>query len=524
MKSISAAIAIALFVSFAPLQAAPAPGQAPSAFAPTLVRVSSELQTDAGEPRSGDVLLEVALYNDDLDPTPLWLEQQLVTLDANGRYSVLAGATQEEGLPKDLLFSGAARYIGVAVQGEPEHVRIMLVTVPYAAKALDADTLGGKPLTDFVLSTKLDESVKSVMKDAGVRTNSDPGAIGNVITANFIPKYTDGAGTTANSAIFQSGNNVGIGTTTPTQSLHVLGNVGHQRLAIQATGASTVAGFQLTANANTWEFQNRGAFEVPANRFAFYNAGIERVVFTAAGNVGVGTGNPLDKLHIFGTSGHQRIRLETTAPGTVAGFTIVSNSATWEIQNRGGADTPSNRLAFFGQGVERMSVTTAGNVGIGITNPTVKLQVAGDVVVSGNIGAKYQDVAEWVETATPLEAGTVVVVDPAEPNHVMPSTKAYDTSVAGAVSAQPGLILGEKTDTNAMIAQSGRVRVKVDASYGAVKIGDLLVTSPTPGYAMVSKAKRVGRQRMHRPGTLLGKALEPLEDGQGEILVLLTLQ
>jgi hypothetical protein len=150
--------------------------------------------------------------------------------------------------------------------------------------------------------------------------------------------------------------------------------------------------------------------------------------------------------------------------------------------------------------------------------------VNGDVIVSGNIAAKYQDVAEWVETASPLEAGTVVIVDPRQPNRVLQASRAYDTRVAGAVSKQPGLVLGEGSATKAMVAQSGRVRVKADARYGAIRIGDLLVTSPTTGHAMRSRPLRVGDQTVHRSGTLLGKALEPLAKGQGEILVLLTLQ
>jgi hypothetical protein len=109
-------------------------------------------------------------------------------------------------------------------------------------------------------------------------------------------------------------------------------------------------------------------------------------------------------------------------------------------------------------------------------------------------------------------------------NGVRASAKAYDVGVAGAVSAQPGLILGEKGQTKSLVAQSGRVRIKVDATYGAVRPGDLLVTSPTPGYAMVSKAVKVKGAELHRPGTILGKALEPLAGGKGEILVLLTLQ
>ena len=92
------------------------------------------------------------------------------------------------------------------------------------------------------------------------------------------------------------------------------------------------------------------------------------------------------------------------------------------------------------------------------------------------------------------------------------------------VSPQPGLTLGEAGPDKALVAHSGRVRVQVDASYGAVRAGDLLVTSPTPGVAMRSEPLVLAGTVVHRPGTLLGKALEPLTDGQRDILVLLTLQ
>jgi len=50
------------------------------------------------------------------------------------------------------------------------------------------------------------------------------------------------------------------------------------------------------------------------------------------------------------------------------------------------------------------------------------------------------------------------------------------------------------------------------------------VTSNQPGVAMKSQPVRLRGRAMHRPGTIVGKALEPLLKGEGEILVLLSLQ
>jgi hypothetical protein len=169
-------------------------------------------------------------------------------------------------------------------------------------------------------------------------------------------------------------------------------------------------------------------------------------------------------------------------------------------------------------------LTPAGNVGIGTTAPAATLHVAGNVQVDGNIAAKYQDVAEWVPAASKLAPGTVVILGGTKPNEVTASDRAYDTRVAGVVSDKPGLILGEGGDNQVKVAHIGRVKVKVDASFGPVQIGDLLVTSSTPGYAMRSEPVTVGSASIHQPGTLIGKALEPLAGGQGEVLVLLTLQ
>jgi len=165
-----------------------------------------------------------------------------------------------------------------------------------------------------------------------------------------------------------------------------------------------------------------------------------------------------------------------------------------------------------------------GNVGIGVSDPQYALDVNGMIHATQVIGATYQDVAEWVPATMKMSPGTVVVVKRGSKNTVARSDSAYATSVAGVVSAQPGVLLGKAGESKAMIATTGRVKVHVDASAGAIEAGDLLVTSDKPGLAMKSQPIDVGGVKIHRPGTLIGKALESLSDGEGDILVLLSLQ
>ncbi len=186
----------------------------------------------------------------------------------------------------------------------------------------------------------------------------------------------------------------------------------------------------------------------------------------------------------------------------------------------------------------RLFITHTGVVGVGAApapDSAYRLDVAGSARVSqdlsvtgaitGNtISSTYQDVAEWVPSVQKLQAGTVVVLDTAKNNHVVASASAYDTKVAGVVSAEPGIILGVAGDDKVKVATTGRVRVKVDAARAPVKVGDLLVTSDVEGVAMKSEPISIGGRKIHSPGTIIGKALEPLGKGVGEILVLLSLQ
>lgn len=193
-----------------------------------------------------------------------------------------------------------------------------------------------------------------------------------------------------------------------------------------------------------------------------------------------------------------------------------------EYPNNGGG-APTFRMVLQDNGDTYLS-PSGGNVGIGKMNPTKALDVAGDIKADGTIFAKYQDVAEWVDAREEMPPGTVVVITDGRPGLIEASRRSYDTAVAGVVAKQPGIVLGDKKPGMALVAHTGRVPVMVDASNGPIKAGDLLVTSDTPGMAMKSAAIRLDGIEIHRPGTVLGKALEPISRGRGQILVLLTLQ
>ncbi len=71
--------------------------------------------------------------------------------DNEGNYAVFLGASEKSGLPVELFSTEKARWLGVQVEQEEEQPRVLFMAVPYALKAADAETVGGKSLSSFVL-------------------------------------------------------------------------------------------------------------------------------------------------------------------------------------------------------------------------------------------------------------------------------------------------------------------------------------------------------------------------------------
>jgi hypothetical protein len=335
--------------------------------------------------------------------------------------------------------------------------------------------------------------------------------------------------TTSGTSVFYNTGNVGIGTSTPTQKLEVNGSAVIPTL-YGSSAASGVLTLQSTSHAT------KGTIQI----------GVDQTTTTSIGQSGT-TGNKLivatDRLIVNNSSvrvngatdygdlsvtkvnitNPDALQFRTTNPNITSNGSIL-----FTVQNAGGDNVKFN--------VQNSSVSNAFVIDTNSATPAKLLDIRnlgtskftvsgnGDVTVAGNIAAKYQDMAEWVESSQELTPGMVVVLDASKSNHVVAATQSYDSRVAGVISLQPGITLGERGEGRVLVATTGRVKVKVDASNGPIAIGDLLVTSDRGGFAMKSVPIEIGGARIHRPGTLIGKALEPWASGTGEILVLLSLQ
>jgi hypothetical protein len=206
------------------------PSSPVKAIVPRLIKFSGTLLDEQGQPMKSPVGVTFALYGQQSGSAALWMETQNVETDTKGNYTALLGTNSAHGVPADLFNSGEARWLGVQAERQVEQPRVLLVSVPYALKAGDAQTLGGLPPSAF-LQTQGGSS--AVLVPTGTSAAATPAAAPlsgllavttGGLTSGSVP-LADGASDIKNSQITDNGTTVAIGgcTPDPTTRLDVCG-------------------------------------------------------------------------------------------------------------------------------------------------------------------------------------------------------------------------------------------------------------------------------------------------------------
>ena len=331
-------------------------------------------------------------------------------------------------------------------------------------------------------------------------------------TTNYVPVFT-GTHQIGNSKILQLPNgNIGIGWTDPQFPLHIFTGDLPGALYVQAQAS-----------------MNENCATCPVNAILGFAGASTGNVIGVNGQTVSPQGNGVLGNYLSSTGG---------GGGGVIGLT---NSADFGFSyaTRGTATAATgSAVAIFGEtysqdGWPAYLVNRAGgNIMVGVVGqnpdvPVFRVDGSGRVYANGGFqpsGADFAESMAVVGDRTKYAAGDLLVIEPSANRHLTLAQQPYSSLVAGIYSTKPGMLGSTRkvdeapAEDEVPLAVVGIVPCKVTAENGPIQVGDLLVTSSTPGHAMR------GTDRSHMLGAVVGKALEPLPQGTGVIQVLVTLQ
>ena len=403
-----------------------------------LFRIGGVVPSGPGNAAGGVETIGFAIYDSETGGTILWQELQTVTVDSQGRYSVLLGSMSTEGLPLELFASGEPRWLATHVQrqGQTEQPRSLLTSVPYAlraAKASDADTLGGRPASAYLLSPSARGDAAASTRDGS--SEAALRASGSAHRRHHRPdrqvRHRRRPGRLRD--VRESAGRIGVGTTTPLDLMHARFNDtyrslhGLRRAEPVAAPTPTRACCSTTSSATLGQFQgfNNSTHEYRINNIAasgsinFMTASDSKFKIINNGNIGLGSGtfSPNVRLQNYGNSVADVTIFSLRHGGTIAAPTATGNGANL-IRLEGGGHTGSGFTTERGflqvvsteawtatangtevnfgttangttSPVTRMSILNDGDVEVAAANEAGKLMVGptvGGSTFSGNLG------------------------------------------------------------------------------------------------------------------------------------------
>lgn len=330
-----------------------------------------------GEPVADDTYEMVfSIYDLSTGGSAVWTESKSVQTQ-NGLYSVLLGSTTP--LTATVL-SGSEKYLGIKVDTDAEMTpRKRIVSAAYAIMSEEAENSwrltgnsGTAAGTNFIGTTDSEPLVFKINGAEAMRINAT--------------------------------GNVGIGTTNPSQELHVYKSGGIADVRVESSESSLI---DFGSGPNGHFIYGYGDYDL---RFA--TNGTEKMRLTSSGRIGIGTTSPGEELHLEGNeyitgyingpvaSNFNQVILGKGNVGTGLVLNDIAN-AKYRIHTGG------FNLAFdqdqSGTWTPRMAIKNGGNVGIGTTSPekllhlyggddpTLKIQSDGGQEISGRVSLRQSN-------------------------------------------------------------------------------------------------------------------------------------
>lgn len=288
---------------------------------------------------------------------------------------------------------------------------------------------------------------------AGGTTLSNP--ISGSLTSGYLPKAT-GSTTLGNSLVYDSGTNVGIGTTAPTAKLSVLGG------EIKVVSSNFVSG--SIGNTLTIGVSQAGDYARVLSGGIGDTAARNLVLQEFGGNVGINTTAPSAKLHVVGLAGSDVLLLEksTGASLAIAGATGTTNNAILAATNSTSPD-----FQLFTGGSERMRITNGGNALFGTTtdNGHGVLQANGNITasaatLSGQVVIKSQlDLKS--DLASPALTGT-----PTAPTATAGTNTTQIATTAFVLANSTSIPQLEFNNTDKTVWNNGKANIDSNTSFG----------------------------------------------------------
>ncbi|MEO0137876.1 MAG: hypothetical protein ABIL40_05725 [candidate division WOR-3 bacterium] len=414
-------------------------------------------------------------------------------------------------VPLSIFLPGEPRYLELTVEGQILTPRTEVTSAPWSYTATLSDSsagsqrIGGQTISD--LDNRYINNGENASGDLSgsypnpIVTKIQTRPLSNVPPANGQVLKWDGSqwtpandtSVTDNDWIISGDNmysgvagNVGIGQTAPQSRLHVTANTPSvsQTLIVENTGSGRA--IYGTVMGDNW-----GVFGQAPN------------------NVGAGTAGY--------ASGNACIGVRAQSPNGAAIYAYNSNNTyfTLYVNNNNGPSSPG----LYVNGTSTFTGAKTGFVADLCLNDSPENLQPGDVVVITGYAAAILGEIPVVKVKKADQAnmtGVIGVVDSRQilnPEGARPSESTSTKAPPPLICYAPGPV--GPNEYMLVVTLGAYKQVNVDASYGEIKPGDILVSSPSPGYAMKSSAPQIG--------TVIGKALGSLRSGKGKIPVMILL-